>query len=1415
MQTPTQKHEDEIEEGIISSSSTLINKDEPCAVCSSTPNHNEEAGPILTGTSNPINKERNESEVACSSTTMSKGKQKNVNGSSPVDRQQAKTPDSYLNLLIEGCMERKTPDSYLRELLNAANVDTSWQGSPCSPCDSDFEEKLFSVGNVNLLHMKDQSFGEDDEHVSAPPPYSLNDLSKLELGEVTYGAVQPQRRASERPEHDIIVTVREVSEESSNTPSQIAKELVLREADRKERYEKLMENPQPSRRSSDESIGNRVKLTVAKMTKNFHMVTPSEESCEEVPHGGSKLYDFETDQMEVWDSVFLGSRTLQEVRHAHSPQETTSDAHQQQALKYGPLKSIPSGHRVRLPEVGNILQDSIKLRQLSGETILEDIHDQVDLDPSTTTSRSFQRQLPQSLLSRQRQSSSTVRVEFPKTMNLSAHTEVYETKTKAIAALYEYKLGELSNFCTFDPTTNTIFAHALESSVPNPAVLRQAGLEVLWLPMQKVISQMTQIQEETQEKHELSQIGPQRPTADVEKGEPEFTQTPPAVPEQTSSLNSGTLFAHNEAIVAADLYNFDRHGSQFESEKEIIIPHSRSSSLQPNLASPQREEESSVFDDDFFLEIDSDIAGGFLGSQYSEGSDASHNNDKPLLPFELFESEEANELLWSLDEEDQTVKPGRTWPELAKAFLAKQAAQTGHGSENQDIEPEQVGVMIECLKSGQKQDITPISTCGNLARGSIDDHCERSGHDSDYNDSESSANSAWASQFSTEFLSGNVSPTLPYTEHIEDIHFSRALSWKLRHSRRPGLSSFLADEDLLKLPKRNQPSGSIGSSSQSKDRSLFTSSESNVEVECPNCETTKEAEKSSGQVPEFINLVHASSPEVSEIPFPSKEVMDGSSRQTSISFTSYIEAERQRERLYQPVAIAVSAKMDNEAGEKEIIRSCSQIRATAEEDDYCFELADLLIRPAEDLNIESQYAQERENDIINTECRSQQTCDRQNPSLFDTSEATPTKGIALLGGETARSEAEVSENIGSSSKSPPIGFRFTAQRDQRVGRDFPKSQEVMSKVSESSAIPFPNGFRFTKHRKQIMRSEDSESPNISRSSSSGTDKTNIERNKGHEQETTVYHDAVEDVAAASLLCPEQTASLDIAVLDEDLGGRNQNVAKTEHGESLEFASEQTHENSLIKCLASAAEIEQLRKKILKECLAQAAALEEHSAFSNTSTSNGALNSSEEDTSKFEGLQLQRKAGCNELDFEKFGEPQNHASGPYVLVESPEYMFQPPSRSRPREPSFEDSNVGGRGKAVRQESPAKQESRVSALVDIFQARGMMPSMKPALHRKASPSSPRTRSGNRPTTPSARIVTPSGSMYHPAGTVCITAGRALSKSPIKRVPTPVSPFFRPSSGLSSIDTDMSEMFGEKLDRAEKHSIQCEEVGPYEEI
>ncbi|KAE9374777.1 hypothetical protein N431DRAFT_503556 [Stipitochalara longipes BDJ] len=313
--TTNDKDEDQLK--VICASTPSRKEEEPNVTGSSTPNNKNEDEPNVTGSSTPNNKDEDEPKAIYSSTPKDKGKQKIVKFSTPIDGQQVKTPDSYLNLLIDACEEPRAPDSYLQELLKAASVVTSARDSPCPRCDSYLKEQLLSVENNDLLYVQDQESSKDAENFSAPPPYTLNDLSKVKLGEVTYGGLRSRRQAPERPEDEIIITVREVSDESSERLSKIGSEFPLREGDRKERYEKLMRKSLPSRRSSDESIEKRVKLTVAKMTKNYHMVTSSEGSWEEAPSRGSEQYDFETDQMEVWDSIILGSRTLQEVCDPH------------------------------------------------------------------------------------------------------------------------------------------------------------------------------------------------------------------------------------------------------------------------------------------------------------------------------------------------------------------------------------------------------------------------------------------------------------------------------------------------------------------------------------------------------------------------------------------------------------------------------------------------------------------------------------------------------------------------------------------------------------------------------------------------------------------------------------------------------------------------------------------------------------------------------------------------------------------------------------------------------------------------------------------------------------------------------------------------------------------------------------------
>ena len=256
-----------------------------------------------------------EAKATSSSTKIDKGKQKAVDVSITCNKGEARTPDSYLNLLIAACGDPKTPDSYLRKLLDTSSVANSPTASPCLHRDSD-HQSLSWCDSTLVEHDENH---EDDEEFSAPPPYTSNDISNSELGEVTFSETAP----CEHSDHSgtrynfPVVTIREVdpSEEFPDPPASIDTVFHLRGGDRRSRYERLMTYSRSMGRSSDESMENRVKTTVAKMTKKYHVGSSSEEWSEDTSATrDSDQIDFETDQMEVWDSIIVGSRILQEVR---------------------------------------------------------------------------------------------------------------------------------------------------------------------------------------------------------------------------------------------------------------------------------------------------------------------------------------------------------------------------------------------------------------------------------------------------------------------------------------------------------------------------------------------------------------------------------------------------------------------------------------------------------------------------------------------------------------------------------------------------------------------------------------------------------------------------------------------------------------------------------------------------------------------------------------------------------------------------------------------------------------------------------------------------------------------------------------------------------------------------------------------
>ncbi len=258
--------------------------------------------------------DQGEATATSSSTKIDKGKQKTVHESTTCNQREAKTPDSYLNLLMATCDDPKTPDLYLRELLNTSSVANSPTSSLCLPRDSDYQ----SLSWCDSTLVENDENHENEEEFSAPPPYTSNEISDSELGEVTFNEAAPCEHSdySGTCYRFPVVTIREVdpSEEIPDPPANIDTVFHLRGGDRRSRYERILTYYGSLGSSSDESMENRVKRTVAKMTKNYNVGSSSEEWSEDTSATRfSDQIDFETDQMEVWDSIIVGSRTLQEV----------------------------------------------------------------------------------------------------------------------------------------------------------------------------------------------------------------------------------------------------------------------------------------------------------------------------------------------------------------------------------------------------------------------------------------------------------------------------------------------------------------------------------------------------------------------------------------------------------------------------------------------------------------------------------------------------------------------------------------------------------------------------------------------------------------------------------------------------------------------------------------------------------------------------------------------------------------------------------------------------------------------------------------------------------------------------------------------------------------------------------------------
>jgi hypothetical protein len=337
----------------------------------------------------------------------------------PVNRPDCRTPNSYLNLLIEAYYDALNPkpsSSCLQDIVEADRVehDSPTQASPISHPGRNSQEHSPCCGDSTQVDDEQH----DEDFSTPPPPYMLDEFTEVDLGQVessedseferyeiscvrdalprvTVREVDPsdedesprihtglkavrwgeiESREDSQFEHSESSLVRDtllrvpVREDPLQNSPNIDSEFHLRGGDRSNRYQKLITRPKPLQHSK-ERIAKSIELTVAKMTKNFHIATSSEDSLESTSTMMTKhfhtatssedslqsastmrssddyssfhlatsseesmecactmksngKYSFEMDQTEVWDSIIMGSRTLQQVCSSETRQSS-------------------------------------------------------------------------------------------------------------------------------------------------------------------------------------------------------------------------------------------------------------------------------------------------------------------------------------------------------------------------------------------------------------------------------------------------------------------------------------------------------------------------------------------------------------------------------------------------------------------------------------------------------------------------------------------------------------------------------------------------------------------------------------------------------------------------------------------------------------------------------------------------------------------------------------------------------------------------------------------------------------------------------------------------------------------------------------------------------------------------------------
>ena len=391
-------------------------------------------------------------------------------------------------------------------------------------------------------------------------------------------------------------------------------------------------------------------------------------------------------------------------------------------------------------------------------------------------------------------------VQIPEIDGHPARIEKYDSKPGAIAALYHQGSGVLSNFCTYDATNRIIRTYNYGSEHPDEEDLRQNGLETMWLPITLDHDELTdqRVSNTTSCRNELSSahnsdclIGRSRDISMEDSVQSPLTHHSlnELNLEDCSSRRDSRYDAETDFLDNAVTLSKSKLGADLLSRALATIAKSGpendcygriSTRLKSSKSTPSSDHGRAILDDDdFFIEVDPDLARSYLGSQYSQSPRTSLLDIERILEEDaMLDPEVRRELQDTYDTLAlEWAAPTRTWIDLGRSYLSIDS-QTGlaQSALGESTESHHLSIRktsfpccssslpcVEHLENGEFDPQVPLDNCFGQS--------EQSSSQLDIIDTETTGNSMGLT--SHRRCSSSDMPTF---EHIEDVALEAPMS---------------------------------------------------------------------------------------------------------------------------------------------------------------------------------------------------------------------------------------------------------------------------------------------------------------------------------------------------------------------------------------------------------------------------------------------------------------------------------------------------------------------------------------------------------------------------------------------------------------------------------------------------------------